>query len=442
MLPDIEHDQAEIQARLAAARQALDEAKKMARDFRHKYADLLKNKRLAEQAANGSRNSDIEAADLEFKAGIRDIEAGRLNLSAEHLDKAYKIFMRLTEAARQEQAIQQQAKLPALLEQAGMMLSRASAANARQYAPQIFQKAKKAVSELRAYADGLSSKRPAHPERALHLAARAHELAVQVKAWRKKRGSHEQLVNQARTDRLRIARTLGLAVDMDDPLADVSADTLVKKIKTEKATAVQERHVHEDEIAQLKQKQAAALAQQQAVLNKQFEDRYHKLIEKQSTLVSGLKESFRVKLERETFEKKRQERVRQLFGMDEAEIFANLDGSLLIRLKGLKFTSGKRDVDKKYFNLLSKLKGALDVYAERKVSIEGHTDNDGDVQKNQVLSLRRAESVRDFLVSAGIDASRLKAVGHGEVRPIASNEFDKGRAMNRRIDIIIAASNA
>jgi len=47
--------------------------------------------------------------------------------------------------------------------------------------------------------------------------------------------------------------------------------------------------------------------------------------------------------------------------------------------------------------------------------------------------------VRDFLIAAGMDGSRLKALGYGEVRPIASNDYDRGLAMNRRIDIIIQA---
>jgi len=47
--------------------------------------------------------------------------------------------------------------------------------------------------------------------------------------------------------------------------------------------------------------------------------------------------------------------------------------------------------------------------------------------------------VRDFLVAAGMEASRLKALGYGEVRPIASNDYERGLAMNRRIDIIIRA---
>ena len=78
----------------------------------------------------------------------------------------------------------------------------------------------------------------------------------------------------------------------------------------------------------------------------------------------------------------------------EVDIFANLDGSILIRLKGLQFAPGSREVAKKYHALLSKLKDALGVYADRKVNIEGHTDNDGGVQKKSgaVSSARRSRA--------------------------------------------------
>jgi len=89
--------------------------------------------------------------------------------------------------------------------------------------------------------------------------------------------------------------------------------------------------------------------------------------------------------------------------------------------------------------LLGRLKQAMDIYQDRSLRIEGHTDDRGDVKPNQVLSLKRAEAVRDFLIAAGADGTRLKALGYGEVRPIASNEFTQGRDMNRRIDVIINA---
>jgi OOP family OmpA-OmpF porin len=73
----------------------------------------------------------------------------------------------------------------------------------------------------------------------------------------------------------------------------------------------------------------------------------------------------------------------------------------------------------------------------RKIKNEGHTDSSGDATINRKLSLQRAESVQEFLIAAGIDAGRIRAFGFGEVKPIATNMYKKGRAMNRRIDINI-----
>ncbi len=438
MLPDIQDNPAEVQTRLASARQTLTEARRLASEFRARHAELLDSKT---QAETTSDKTGLEAAEKELKTAIRHIEAGQLNISAQHLDNARKAYLQIAEAARQQQAEQQRVDLPALLGETRKAIIMASAAGAKKYAPQLYDEAKRAKEDLHAYVERLTSKPPKQPERGLLLANQAREMAIQVKAWRKKAGGHEQLVLQARKDRLRIAQALGEPVDADDLLTDVNTNALIKKATGTMKKNEQERKLHKEEIAGLKEEHAAALNRQKTFLENQFSEQQRNLDEKQSTLVSDLKESFRVKLERETYDKRRQERVRKLLGEDEVDIFANLDGSLLIRLKGLKFAPGTRSVNKKYHGLLSKLKGALDVYAERKVSIEGHTDNDGDVRKNQILSLRRAEAVRDFLASSGLDPVRMKAVGHGEVRPIASNEFDQGRAINRRIDVIIEAPN-
>jgi len=160
----------------------------------------------------------------------------------------------------------------------------------------------------------------------------------------------------------------------------------------------------------------------------------------QHARISDMKEVFRAKLERETFDKKQQARLRSQFQKGDADILVNLDGSLLIRLTGLQFVPAHSKIDDKYQPLLKRLHAALEVYADRNVRIEGHTDNVGDVKPNQQLSLKRAESVRDVLIAAGTDGGRLKALGYGEVRPIASNDFPQGRAMNRRIDIVIDAA--
>ena len=86
----------------------------------------------------------------------------------------------------------------------------------------------------------------------------------------------------------------------------------------------------------------------------------------------------------------------------------------------------------------------LNEFPEAKVEIQGHTDNTGvkDAIKratnNKDLSQRRANSVMAYLISNGIAAERLTAVGYGEEKPIADNGSAAGKAKNRRVDFVLA----
>lgn len=68
--------------------------------------------------------------------------------------------------------------------------------------------------------------------------------------------------------------------------------------------------------------------------------------------------------------------------------------------------------------------------------ITGYTDSTGPEEYNQGLSERRADAAKEYLVSKGVAADRLKAIGYGETRPIAPNDTTEGRAQNRRIELI------
>lgn len=76
-------------------------------------------------------------------------------------------------------------------------------------------------------------------------------------------------------------------------------------------------------------------------------------------------------------------------------------------------------------------------YPASTIKVIGHTDNVGAAAYNSDLSVRRAISVRDILIGAGVPADRLTALGQGESQPIASNLTEAGRAQNRRVEIII-----
>jgi OOP family OmpA-OmpF porin len=71
------------------------------------------------------------------------------------------------------------------------------------------------------------------------------------------------------------------------------------------------------------------------------------------------------------------------------------------------------------------------------IEIAGHTDADGEDAVNQTLSEKRAQAVLDYLVRAGLPASRFTPIGYGSSQPVASNDTDEGKAQNRRIDFLV-----
>ena len=78
----------------------------------------------------------------------------------------------------------------------------------------------------------------------------------------------------------------------------------------------------------------------------------------------------------------------------------------------------------------------LDKQSDVNIEVAGHTDNWGSDEYNMNLSLRRAEAVRNYLISKGIAADRLSAKAYGESRPVADNATDEGRFKNRRVELM------
>ena len=134
--------------------------------------------------------------------------------------------------------------------------------------------------------------------------------------------------------------------------------------------------------------------------------------------------------------------------IQEEELRKDLDGSgalikntgdqLIVTLpEAITFDIDSSEVRYSLEDSLVRLSTSLNKYPNTNVEVIGHTDNVGGQDYNQRLSTRRAESVSSILAQNDVSRSRIKAYGRGELEPKMTNETSKGRASNRRVEIII-----
>jgi outer membrane protein OmpA-like peptidoglycan-associated protein len=114
-----------------------------------------------------------------------------------------------------------------------------------------------------------------------------------------------------------------------------------------------------------------------------------------------------------------------------------LEKGKTVVLRGVEFDFNKATLTHASAPILRKAYNAMIANADVKVVITGHTDNVGTQAFNQKLSLKRAQSVRNWLVAKGIASNRMRTVGRGMNEPVSSNETEDGRAENRRMEFYV-----
>lgn len=109
---------------------------------------------------------------------------------------------------------------------------------------------------------------------------------------------------------------------------------------------------------------------------------------------------------------------------------------------GVYFDTNKSMVKGTSATTLDKLAGIFKEYPKSNVLVEGHTDSAGADDYNMNLSKQRAQSVSDYLIAKGVDASRFDTKWYGETQPVGDNTTTEGKAKNRRVELAIVASDA
>jgi outer membrane protein OmpA-like peptidoglycan-associated protein len=199
-------------------------------------------------------------------------------------------------------------------------------------------------------------------------------------------------------------------------------------LQAELVTYIENLRAENQSLQQQNEESALRLADMEEEI-RTLDERLGGATDERAALVQRLEAQARVK---EQFE-----RVEKMFDREEARVFREGD-TIILRLVGLTFDSGKSDLNQDSFDLLAKVEKAIDVFPRSELVIEGHTDSYGGDESNQKLSQDRAEALRQYMINAmRVPTYRLIATGFGETNPVANNETPAGRARNRRIDIVI-----
>jgi outer membrane protein OmpA-like peptidoglycan-associated protein len=127
--------------------------------------------------------------------------------------------------------------------------------------------------------------------------------------------------------------------------------------------------------------------------------------------------------------------------MKDAEIIREGEAIVVKFKEQVLFAYDRSDLSATAKTNLDKFNDILKRYPETNITIIGHTDSKGSETYNQNLSEKRAESVTNYAGMNGIAGTRLTTIGKGESDPIATNDTDEGRALNRRVEFVITAND-
>jgi outer membrane protein OmpA-like peptidoglycan-associated protein len=120
-----------------------------------------------------------------------------------------------------------------------------------------------------------------------------------------------------------------------------------------------------------------------------------------------------------------------------AEVERQGDQLLVTMPSQVTFATDSAQIQPQFYGALNNVAATLQQYPSSYVDIVGHTDATGETAYNQQLSEGRARAVADYLISRGVNPSRVAAYGQGETQPVASNETEAGRQANRRVELLI-----
>ena len=397
----------EILEMIASGRAQLKNAEEMAQLARTTLPDVIKARDLARRAGATNFEEDYAKVEKQFLGLTKAIENNNLKYAQRNRTKVTDAFGQLELRAIKEQTISVAREL----------INKAEKGRAQKIAPKSFAVAQEKLKEADAFISAHRYEKEKIHEKASEALFQARRLLeVTSQSEQVRTMQPEQITLWVEGILHKTASKLS-APDMRDNSFDTQVENILGSI-----TVLQE--------------------DQQFMVNK---------VKALSTEIEAMKKQI-ASLEGQTLEKQAakdrlaaEKRFNQLFGEvqnyftpDEAEVYKQ-GNRLIIRLRAIQFPVGQAVIMPDNYLLLSKVQRFIRTFGEPDVVIEGHTDSTGSNEVNEHLSQQRAEAVRQYFVAnRTLPDENIVAVGYGSKRPLASNATPEGRAINRRIDVIIS----
>ncbi len=296
------------------------------------------------------------------------------------------------------------------LRAAGTAVELAERAGAGQYAPAELEKAREALEIAETAAGGGAS--------AQALMLKSHEairLAVRAQKTAEEKAYQEALAAERDANMQRL-ETLESGIQQAQTQAErARIETQQKQLQLE-----MERRAHEQAIENAREASAQA---REAELRAERAQR-------QARDAASEAEAAR--------EASAQAREKMRMALSEVVAIRTTARGLIVNLPDILFDFGKATLRPEARETLSRVAGILSVSPVYDLRVEGHTDDVGSDEFNQDLSLRRAQSVRGYLIQAGLPAKMIEAEGFGETQPLVPNDSSENRQKNRRVEIVIS----
>ena len=391
---------------IAEGQAQLKKAEEISKVTRTSLADLIKSRDLARQAGAAKLGNDYTDAEQAFLSLTKAIEKGNLAYAEKNKAEVTETFRSLELRAIKTETLGEVRKL----------IKQAKNSKVNKIAPQSFNIARNKLDE----ADAFITQHPYEKEmmhqkanEALFMSQRLLQIADQSENFRNMKPEETTLW----IEKILYEITAKLAAT---DMRNQPYETQVQNILGSIDALQKDRQFMFDKVKTLKSEIETK--------NSQIADLEGKTREQQ------------VIKERLAAEKRFNQlfvEVQNLFTPDEAEVYKK-GNSLIIRLRAIQFPVGKSVIMPDNYPLLSKIQQSIRIFGEPDVVIEGHTDSTGSNELNELLSQQRSESVRQYLLAnKTLSYDRIVAVGYGSSKPLASNATEEGRAVNRRIDVII-----